>query len=382
MTDENTLLLWGEQGLVTSMMLDLHALPLQSGWQPLMVECVQAILPEIGSLCSVQAVVEPDFGNVGFGHPGAIIKFGFTSGVQRVLLVEAKRGRYQASCKRAAERGQKGFNSKMNGQFELNHCLALALSAFREGYAALREDEWILDSPYSTERNSPLRGKNAGKLRCLKNRVVINHVVRGLCSLPVEAYFHLGITTDHMNPLEDPRSEAFLPELYSASCPSRNCWAEVKGRFLWTSWSKIEHHLHAAYPEGEGRESHFLQTIVKARENFIFATGSLPPIRYRSRERGYKSSSLIYAPAINPRTFVHFSWEGNGTAIRDYSRNSIQEPIPDRSRTTEEVEAEIRAEYRIKRTPYTDVAFWHSKTIELNGTALAGLLADEIEDPE
>ncbi len=238
MAGENTLFLWGERGLVTSMMLDLHARPLESGWQPFIAECVPGVLlANIGSLCSVQAVVEPDFGNMGFGHPDGIIKLLFTSGARRVLLVEAKRGTYQASCKRAADRGQtSGFNSSMNGQFELNHCLALALSAFHEGHAELCEPKWILESRYAAERNRPLRGKNAGKLRYVKNHAVIKHLAGEFCALPIDGYFHLAITTDRMNPFEESSNEPFWPELYTDTCPSQNCWTERKRQFLWTSW--------------------------------------------------------------------------------------------------------------------------------------------------
>jgi hypothetical protein len=67
--------------------------------------------------------------------------------------------------------------------------VALALSAFHEGHAELCEPKWILESPYAAERNRPLRGKNAGKLRYVKNHAVIKHLVASFARYRSTAIF-------------------------------------------------------------------------------------------------------------------------------------------------------------------------------------------------
>jgi hypothetical protein len=47
----------------------------------------------------------------------------FNDDSRAVILLEAKLGKYDEVCWAPRSRGQKGFNSKLNGQLELNHCL-------------------------------------------------------------------------------------------------------------------------------------------------------------------------------------------------------------------------------------------------------------------
>src|SRR5208337_5054340 len=95
-----------------------------------------------------------------------------------------------------SQRGGAGYNSSLNGQLELNHCLALALSAFSEDQRVLCEPEWILHSPYGSERR--------GRLRCLKNPVVVEELAKPFSGLAFSSYYHLVITTDSSDPLDDP----------------------------------------------------------------------------------------------------------------------------------------------------------------------------------
>lgn len=54
--------------------------------------------------------------------------------------------------------------------------------------------------------------------------------------------------------------------------------------------------------------------------------------------RGRRGVTIIYAPRINPRTSLHFSWVGDGCALRDYSTASATTPPrPERMRTSEVV---------------------------------------------
>jgi len=56
------------------------------------------------------------------------------------------------------------------------------------------------------------------------------------------------------------------------------------------------------------------------------------------KNRNRRGLSLIYAPATNPHTCLHFFWVGEGCALRDYSEPTLMKPPePDRSRTTSDV---------------------------------------------
>jgi hypothetical protein len=80
--------------------------------------------------------------------------------------------------------------------------------------------------------------------------------------------------------------------------------------------------------------------------------------------------SLIYAPQINPRTFLHFSWRNESCALRDYSRSDTEEPSPDRKQTSY-VERMIDKEIRVpNKKNVQDVSFWHQKILEENNVHL------------
>ena len=334
--------------------------------------------------------IEPDFSNQGFGHPDAVIRLNFESGAARVIILEAKRLSYYKSCVPPSTRGGAGYNSSLNGQLELNHCLALALSEFDESKHELREPDWILHTPYSIERR--------GKLRRLQNPAVVDELVRPLSGISFRDIRHLIITSDVSEPFSDSANEPVWPELYHPEFPFQNCWKQLRGQFGWSSWAKVEGFFQKLVANANSPDSLFLTAIDRNRRNFKAGTGSqgmgdeldessqedlvetgaeaitVPAAQSRSlpANRGSRGGSMIYAPGINSSTFLHFSWLSESCAIRDYSRSPNIMPLEDRSMRTSEVLAGITREVAIRnRRPISDMRYWNETTLELNKIELS-----------
>src|SRR4051812_6710591 len=79
--------LWGERGLVASFFLDVSATPSFERWDAFL-GLIGFSAP--GKVVAAWSVVEPDFGNKGFGHPDYVARLAFQGGAVAVLLFEAK----------------------------------------------------------------------------------------------------------------------------------------------------------------------------------------------------------------------------------------------------------------------------------------------------
>lgn len=392
MPTEGTIRSWGERGLVTTSLFDCHRALQSRGWEHFL-EAFSFVAPGFTQqeLVSASVVIEPDFSNEGFGHPDAILRFEFTAHPPAVFILEAKRLPYAKSCLPSSNRGGTGYNSKLNGQLELNHCLALALSTYTKGQAELCEPGWILHSPYGIERR--------GKLRCLKNPVVIEEVAYRLTGIPFRSFYHLVITHDGLDPFDSPANEPLWPELYHPDFPYQNAWKQLRAQFAWASWDSLEAVIRAMHSRGElGEGSYFLPTLEMNRRNFKVAAGAAmdtpstdtfdteedvpeesvsihaAPARAPGG-RGSRGASMIYAPSINRRTFLHFSWLNESCAIRDYSQSPNIMPLEDRQRRASEVFSIIEKEVFIRnRKPISDMNYWYETTVNLNKTELPALL--------
>jgi len=93
--------MWGERGLVATFLMDLSAVDNLD-------RCI-GFLSRIQFVHSgpgldwnrvrkVWAVVEPGFGNRGFGSPDAAFRLELADGRRIVVLLEAKLGDYQEAC--------------------------------------------------------------------------------------------------------------------------------------------------------------------------------------------------------------------------------------------------------------------------------------------
>jgi hypothetical protein len=386
MTNEDSLVLWGERGMVAAMLVDLYRWSKTHSWQSFLEKCSYSSSPAGCGIRSVSAVVEPDFSNQGFGHPDGLIKFELEDGSSKVVILEAKRLDYRKVCAPPATRGGAGYNSFLNGQLELNHCLALALSNYQDEDLDLREPDWILHSPYNSDRR--------GKLRALKNPAVIEQIVRPFSGLPFHSYFHLVITTDTSNPFENTANRDFWPELYHPDYPFQNCWKELIPQFGWVSWDSVETMMRKfSSTVHNGESSIFLPTLEANRRNFKTGLGAIPTEEstdvtaggltdesltvsgatpnLSNGHRGTRGATMIFAPSINPSTFLHFSWLNESCALRDYSSSPNIMPFEDRTRRKVEVLGKIVKEVAIRnRSPISDTRYWHETTQNLNKTEL------------
>lgn len=309
---ENQFYMWGERGLVATFLLDLC---LQSSPIAMLrfVEEIELADGEPIEFCPRQmwCMVEPDFGNRGFGHPDAVIVLENAPQDKIVVLFEAKRGTYYAAMK---SRGEEGFNSSINGQLELNYRLTLALSVFSPKDKVLEETSWISDTRYET-------------LRKLKNPNVIEKVVKPISGLGLSSYYHVILTNDRTNPLMS--GSSILPELYDEY--NNNRWDDLKSRFGWINYESLRNIAENSVEDGQ-----FLAT-------WDINSTNIETIRNLSNDMKSRGVSVIYAPEICSDDLLHFSWREESTALRRYE-NEFSKPIPIRKYSTSEVRDKIEKE--------------------------------------
>ncbi len=308
-------LMWGERGLVATFFLDLATdierwrAFLQNVWP----------LPPVENLDwthvdDVWAVVEPNLGNRGFGQPDAAFRLILADKRRIVVLLEAKLGLYLESCWLPVMRGQDGFNSKLNGQLELNHCFTLALAEYQPGHHQLIDPEWILQTPYVAARPQCHR-------RRLKNPIVRQQLVDPLINDGVHHYLHIILTSDPNNPLTIPGHQPWFPEIF-VDAQQGNVWGGHANRFGWANWATLRN-LALGWNDPHAR---FLQNL---NFNFPHQADDDEPLAGVAQgvppgwppDRPSRGVSLIYAPTINNHTFLHFSWRLNSCCLRDFTQH-------------------------------------------------------------
>ena len=380
----STFSMWGERGLIATFFADLNQLAEPETINNFLQIAEFPERPMISSLSpiAIHYIIEPDFANTGFGHPDAVIALEYWDS-HAVIIVEAKRTDLANACVPCSQRGQQGFNSTLNGQLELDYCLAMALSEYHEGATELVEPEWVLSSPYKNDRK--------GMLRRLKNPVVLEDVVSLIGGIPLDQYYFLVITNDEQNPFpcvsDDYLPELFKPKLSGIRLSFTNCWSEYRRRFGWLNYTKMHTFIgsiQSRLPQG----SLFLQSLSINQRNMkgysqlrmtepatVTAQQEILDIGHLAGKKLSHSGqavSLIYAPQINPHSFLHFSWRNESCALRDYSRSNTEEPLPDRKQTSQ-VERMIDKEISVPPKDKENVpvvSFWHQKILEANNTYL------------
>jgi hypothetical protein len=263
------------------------------------------------------AVVEPGFGTRGFGYPDAAFRLRFADGTRVVIFLEAKLGSYLEACWLPQARGHKKFNSRLNGQLELNHRLAVALTHYHPQHPGLIEPEWILQTAYGNTYPGRV-------LRHVNRPVVLQKLVHDLAQ--AKMYLHMIVTADNDNPLQDPASRGFLPEIFLNE-QDGNQWDQQHHRFGWTNWAKLKalagrwNDPPARFPDNFAFNFPLLlhHGAPDADEPPAGEVQGVPPGWPPGRPP--TGVSLIYAPAINTNTLVHFSWRYNSCRLRDYTLN-------------------------------------------------------------
>ena len=296
--------MWGERGLVATLFQDLGADDTFGRWN----QFLQRIDFPINRLTQARTIIEPDFSQ--FGKPDAISLL--VEGDKRyVLVTEAKRAPYIQSARHRHERGLRGFNSSINGQLELNHRLALALSDFLpEMGPPLVEPEWILETTYLVPQ--------IGVPAQLWNPVVLDQVVARFefFGLVADHYCHLFITTDRVDPRVAGLPEFFQPILLSSPLESVSFTAP---QFLWANWSNLRDLF-----DGEAFSglwpTRFPPTYEVNHPNLMLPrTPAGAPNGWDNRGVALVAlSESIGGIQAEPASYLHLSWRSGSAVLRRY----------------------------------------------------------------
>ena len=191
-----------------------------------------------------------------------------------------------------------------------------------------------MQTPYAAARTG-------GRRRRLNDPIVRQQLVNPLINGGAAIYLHVIVTADQHNPLEDPEVQPLLPEIFINE-QGANSWEVEKYRFGWTNWDGLWN-LAQPWPAPPARFCGNLAFNLP----YLFppaapGDGDEPPAGAAQGlpagwppGRPARGVSLIFAPAINQQTFLHFSWLRNSCRSRDYTQDPP--PPPNGARSTMEV---------------------------------------------
>ena len=250
----------GERGLISSFLIDLSKKPVSSliDFLSNTIEFKIPLRLNPNNIKKIGIIIEPDLGKQGFGSPDAIIVLHWTTGERKVFIVEAKLSSFEKSCT-VNDRIEKGYNSTLKGQLELNYCLSLALSKFKQSDSQLVEPDWIKGTPYVEERKSKPSLKS--QVRYLKKNSILKDIVPELSGISLNNYYHIVVTKEDENPLIG--NKAFHPDIYTEQHCSESQWHKVNNQFGWINYKKMKTYIESS------SESLFLKTY-KRLNSLIF----------------------------------------------------------------------------------------------------------------
>jgi hypothetical protein len=164
---------------------------------------------------------------------------------------------------------------------------------------------------------------------------------------------------------------AYMPEIFlSSSTPDQ--WQSERERFGWVGWSRIVDLIGEWSKRGE--PSLFLDTWtflglkLPEEDDPALSEQSMVTASGWTAIRPVQGVALIFAPQINSRTYLHFSWKQEGCALRDFSHSDTEVPRADRSRRTHQVLPLIADEFPTtpQRPKYSDAQSWHQRVTDAN----------------
>jgi hypothetical protein len=232
---ESNFLMWGERGLVATLFMDLVELSKKDNslWVKFFNETIEIKEPlnlQKEDIEKVDVIIEPDFGNAGWGHPDVVISMKVKGQDERkIFFIEAKRGTFEKACKNKANRSENGFNSSLNGQIELKYCFTRALIEWNNPKQQIEDPDWILGTEYDKDRNN--------NKRVLKNEHVLKEVIGeyGL-KTTCKNYYYIALTQDTTNPLNNLNKD-IQPELFNNT--GHDCWNDLRQKQIgWFNFKK------------------------------------------------------------------------------------------------------------------------------------------------
>ena len=339
----NQFLMWGERGMVAMFFFELSKNAISNPEKELLKKFLERFEFTEDTLInfspqSMWCIIDPDFGNDGFGHPDAVFFFEDKSNKKKVFIFEAKRTPYSKSCWGLNRRGEEGFNSCLNGQLELNYRLACSLQDFSaNNHSSLKEPEWITKSPYN-DKHSP---------RILKNKTVIANVINPIITGDNIEYYHLILTTDYKNPFTNDKN--VFPELYDSS--NINQWEKLKKYFGWINYDSLLEIAKSYFPERYWEKSFELN-----KNNMNYSKSNSFETNNRITT---KNAKIVFLPEIDTNNVFHFSWQNESAVLRKYI-NPSSPPTEIKKHTRSEIESLIKEQSSPPRKPWTDSKYWYS----------------------
>ena len=109
--------------------------------------------------------------------------------------------------------------------------------------------------------------------------------------------------------------------------------------------------------------------VVQHNEGQLYLQPVVPGDAHWTKNRRLCGVSVVYAPEINSNTSLHFSWDGEGCALRDYSAATpAKPPVPHRKRKTSQVVPLITKELlSIQELAIHRIAEWREVIESQNG---------------
>jgi hypothetical protein len=221
--------MWGERGLVATFFADLsqHGNGTVIEFLTEIVEFNPSLKINRTDVVSIDIIIEPGFGNQGFGHPDAVIVVCFKNKPKKVFIIEAKLSTYEKACMDNTDKSKEKFNSSLNGQLELNYRLSIALSEFKANDARLIEPE-LISQKYDKD-----------KRRKVYKKYVLDKIVSKLSGECLRNYYYIVLINDKCNPfINISPNPNLLPQLFDED--GKDCWTDMQSQFGWVNYDKIE----------------------------------------------------------------------------------------------------------------------------------------------
>ena len=289
-----------------------------------------------------------------FGKPDVVISIIDNEEKKYIFIIEAKIDTYQNSCDTDNKETfdiKRGTSSAINNQLTLRYRAFNSLDSINEknnGFLTENNDEICKSKFYKDDKVR--RCKKLATITVLKE---MNENMYGFFLITLTGDEKNPFNGEHVHPLFEYENDGKdklkgLGSIY---------WNKCKDLFRNNDESIFLHAYNKFFKENKNE--------VKNQRSLLKDEIEDEDEEGKKFGRGVK---MIYSEKLNPDTFLHFSWDGNSAALRDYSNENIN-PDKDvqRDKTTTEIEDKIEKQNSgIKHESRMNKTYWIELTRELN----------------
>lgn len=284
-----------------------------------------------------------------FGKPDVILSITDEENKKYIFIIEAKLDTYNNSCDKAnvekfdiKSTSGSSTSSCINNQLTLRYRAFNSLGSLDVGNYLTENKEEILNSKFY----------NNDKYRRCKKEATIN-VLKEM-NKNLHGFYLVVLTSDDMNPFNGDYVHPFFE--------NKNI-SKLKG-IGFINWKYCNELLK------NNVNSIFVPAYNNLFKNNIkLISTSIDEIENEDeKEKALgRGVMMIYSKVLNPTTFLHFSWDGESAALRNYSKHINPDIDVERGRTTSEINSLIEESCVVtERKNRLDLKFWEEKTTELN----------------